>query len=128
MIRLTLSVPPSVNHYWKNRRGGGRYVGEAGQAYHKAVGEVCRTHGLSPFTGRVVMTVTVYRKENRGDLDNYCKALLDALAGHAYVNDKQVYELHLYKALDRKNPRVELTIDELPELPVPTTSKRRTLS
>lgn len=114
MISLILPIPPSVNHYWQPRRGGGKYVGEAGQIFKKEVWKRCQAAGLtSPLTGRVSVTVRIYRPENRGDLDNFMKALLDAIKGYVYVDDRQVYELHAFKDLDRLKPRVELTVNEL---------------
>ena len=122
-INPTLPVPPSVNHYWKPRRGGGLYVGEEGQAFKAEVGRLCRAQGLtSPLTGHVVVHLRVFRPKNSGDLDNYLKALFDAIKGYVYVDDKQVYECHAYKDLDRLRPRVELVIDELAGQP-----KRRRL-
>jgi crossover junction endodeoxyribonuclease RusA len=130
-VRLILDVPPSVNHYWVNNGRGGRVVGKEGTAFKHGVEVLCIRQGLlTPFTGRCVLTATIYRKENRGDIDNYLKALLDSLTGHVYVDDKQVIELHIYKDLDRKNPRVELTVTEVPEPPKPTKQpkpKRRAL-
>jgi Holliday junction resolvase RusA-like endonuclease len=33
----------------------------------------------------------------RGDLDNYVKAISDALNGVAYIDDKQIWQLHARK-------------------------------
>lgn len=113
-ISLTLPVPPSVNGYWKHKRNGQTYISEEGQAYKKEVKARCIAQGLtSPLTGRVVVHVKVFRPRDQGDLDNYFKALFDAIKGYVYVDDRQVYEFHAYKDLDRDKPRVELVIDEL---------------
>jgi Holliday junction resolvase RusA-like endonuclease len=46
------------------------------------------------------------------DLDNLCKAVLDALNGIAYHDDKQIVELHLSKAYS-DHPRTEIKLEEL---------------
>jgi crossover junction endodeoxyribonuclease RusA len=111
---ITLPIPPSVNHYWKTRKGGkGRYISAEGQAFKETVGLRCAETGLEPMEGRVKLTIAVYRPADRGDLDNYLKALLDGIKGYAYLDDKQVYVIHARKDMDRENPRVELTIEGL---------------
>jgi Holliday junction resolvase RusA-like endonuclease len=44
------------------------------------------------------------------DLDNLSKAILDALEGVFYVDDRQVVDLYLHKKFDKENPRVEVEI------------------
>jgi Holliday junction resolvase RusA-like endonuclease len=50
-----------------------------------------------------VVTITplapALRSSMRGDLDNYSKLTLDALNKVAWVDDKQVFELHAHKSL-----------------------------
>jgi Holliday junction resolvase RusA-like endonuclease len=44
------------------------------------------------------------------DVDNCAKSLLDAMKRVAFPDDRQVVELHVYKALDRERPRVEVEV------------------
>lgn len=60
-------------------------------------------------TGKLRMTATLYYATERPDLD--AGVLLDALQGLVYENDRQVRELHLTHAIDRNNPRAEVTIE-----------------
>lgn len=46
------------------------------------------------------------------DLDNICKAILDALNGIAYDDDRQVVVIYASKHYS-ENPRVEVTLEEL---------------
>lgn len=111
-IRLILPVPPSLNHYWIKVRN--RIVISAdGMAFRDHVQLLCNLHDIQPLSGAIAITARVYRPANRGDLDNYLKALLDALNTRAYHDDKQIVELHAYKAVDRANPRVEIEIQEI---------------
>ena len=47
------------------------------------------------------------------DLDNIFKNVLDGLKCVAFPDDRQVHELHGYKALDRDHPRLEVEIARL---------------
>ena len=38
----------------------------------------------------------------KADVDNYAKIALDAINGYAWLDDKQVTELHVYKAMGEK--------------------------
>lgn len=111
-IALTLPVPPSVNAYWRKYRNR-IVVSEAGQAYKLAVAGICRCQQIETLHGEVAVTVRVYRKEKRGDTDNYLKVLLDALKGFTYQDDKQITEIHIYRFDDRTNPRAEVEVKDL---------------
>jgi len=52
-------------------------------------------------------------KSKRPDLDNAPKAILDILQIAGVIkNDNLVYDLHLTKAVDKDNPRVDIEIEE----------------
>lgn len=57
------------------------------------------------------LSVTWYRKAQRGDLDNRLKAACDALQTLVYENDRQIVELHAFRMDDPKKPRIEVRID-----------------
>lgn len=63
----------------------------------------------SPF----ILHADVYYINDRFDLDNSIKSLLDLLQdAKAITNDKLCIEIHGRKHLDRRNPRVEFSIIE----------------
>jgi Holliday junction resolvase RusA-like endonuclease len=66
---------------------------------------------LRMLEGRLKFSATLYYASERPDLD--ASVLLDSLQGRLYMNDRQVRELHLVHAIDRKNPRAEVEIEEL---------------
>ena len=111
-IRLTLPPPISANRYWRTFRNRTVVSAEA-KTYKTAVGWIARAAIDEPLTGDVAVTLPVYRKAKRGDLDNYNKVLLDSLSGIAYTDDSQVTELHAYRFDDKHNPRVEVEITPL---------------
>jgi len=61
--------------------------------------------------GDVKVTMTIHYRTRRPDLDE--SVILDCLEGFAYKNDRQVKEKHIYHALDKENPRAEITVEPL---------------
>ena len=109
MIKITLPMPPSVNQIWRPGIKYGKphiYLSDAARNYGHLVKIVSRW--CNPYICNVALEVYVYRPKNIGDIDNYLKVMLDNLQGGLYVNDKQITELHIYKRVDRDNPRVEV--------------------
>lgn len=116
-IRLTLPVPISANRYWRTKviQSKGRafvqtYISTEAKQYKAAVRGIASLVCDGMFTGEVSIHVDVYRAAKRGDLDNMLKVLGDSLIGIAYVDDKQIVEIHARRFEDPKNPRVEVTI------------------
>lgn len=69
---------------------------------------------MYPLDGPVVLTCRWYRSRRSGDLDNRLKVLIDALRGYAYVDDKQIIEIHAYRYDHPKNGTVVVTIEPAP--------------
>lgn len=109
MTKLILPFPPSANRYWRHDRGHIHRSDEA-NAYINAVGWLCKERELAPVSGDVVLTIDIYRPAKRGDLDNTLKVLIDALRGFAYVDDKQVAEIHAKRHEDKENPRAVVRV------------------
>lgn len=63
--------------------------------------------------GPVAITLRMFYASERPDLDE--SLVLDVLQGRVYVNDRQVREKHIFHAIDRANPRVEVSIRPLPD-------------
>lgn len=60
------------------------------------------------------LTVDVYFKSNRPDLDNAMKIILDCLQACGVVeNDRLCSEIYARKLIDKVNPRIEFEIEEL---------------
>ncbi len=111
-ISLTLAYGPSANRYWRNVNG--RVVrSAAATAYKAAVGLICVKQGIQPLLGALRVTLDFYRPQRSGDLDNRIKCILDSLIGHAYMDDKQIVEIHAFRFEDPRNPRVEVWVSEV---------------
>jgi Holliday junction resolvase RusA-like endonuclease len=63
-----------------------------------------------PLEGDVSVTMTIWYASRRPDLDE--SLILDLLQGHAYLNDRQVKEKHIYwGGVDKENPRTEILVE-----------------
>lgn len=113
MIELELSVPPSVNSYW--RYGRGRvYVQAAGVKYRQDVALIVRHAGIEPLEGDLIMEIDFHPPDRRiRDIDNLLKASLDSLekAG-AYENDNQIVKLTVERFAPVKGGKILVRIWE----------------
>lgn len=110
---IVLPLPPSTNDNWDNFNGQ-TVLSKAARNFRANVKLCANVAGLRPFTGDVAVYVHVYRSNALQDLDNYdSKALLDALHGVMFHNDRQVVERHSWRHDDKRNPRVEVEVREV---------------
>ncbi len=67
---------------------------------------------LAPLTGWLGMRCTFYTKSQkpRSDVDNLLKLVSDALEGIAYVNDKQIEDVHGKRVRGAADPRTVIEI------------------
>lgn len=64
--------------------------------------------------GWFALEARIFHENNRPDLDNGLKILLDCLQACKVIrNDRQCTEIHAYKYVDKGNPRVEIKITEI---------------
>jgi len=108
---FTIPVPPSVNRYWMIANNRFITTPEA-RAYKQEIAYKLSSR-MQPLTGNVGVNFTVFRPARRGDLDNYCKCMFDALQGICYENDNQIVEFQAYRDDDKDNPRVEFLVYEI---------------
>lgn len=136
-MRLTLPYPPGVNALYRSVAMIGRKTlakivalvrvnGVAWLPAHPVKSKVYREYEgkahaalarggvrADPSFGKgveVAVTARLYRPRRAGDIDGPVKALFDVMNGWVWEDDSQVSELHLFKDLDRANPRVEVEI------------------
>ncbi|EFG9986413.1 RusA family crossover junction endodeoxyribonuclease [Escherichia coli] len=118
-MKLTLPFPPSVNTYWRAPNSGqlkGRHLISAkGRAYQSAacaaiVEQLRRLP--KPSTSPAAVEILLFPPDaRRRDIDNYNKALFDALT-HAGIweDDSQVKRMLVEWGPQVKDGRVEITI------------------
>jgi Holliday junction resolvase RusA-like endonuclease len=99
-VIISLPLPPPTNNLYTNGRNGRRVLTGKARAWKEEASRLamvarCQQHGVL-LCCPVVVSVELYLKHDR-DVDNI-KALLDALSGVIYDDDRRVTELHIRKA------------------------------
>ena len=119
-IAFTLPVPPSINHQYATVNGR-RLLSSTGRSYKAQVGELVwltltgvphRTALLSHLQSRcLALSIRFYfTSALRRDVDGGLKIAQDALCEGLGLNDNRIVETHLYKHVDRENPRIEVLL------------------
>lgn len=119
-LSLTLPIPPSINKHYATVNGR-RLLSSAGRLYKTQVGQqVWLALAQSParaslmdrlqseplaFSIRFFFTTALRR-----DLDSGLKITQDAICEGLGLNDNRIVETHLYKSVDRANPRIEVSL------------------
>lgn len=118
-IALSLPFPPSVNTYWRAPNKGplaGRHLISAdGRKYQSAVSaSVIEQYRRipKPITTELEVAIVLFPPDARHrDLDNYNKALFDALTNaHVWQDDSQVKRMLVEWGPITKGGRVEISI------------------
>jgi crossover junction endodeoxyribonuclease RusA len=117
-VALTLPVPPSVNHQYATVNGR-RLMSAAGRAYKIQVGQLVWLK-LAQSTHRATILSQLqsdwlalsirffFTSALRRDVDGGLKIAQDAVCEGLGINDNRIVETHLYKYIDRSNPRIEV--------------------
>lgn len=99
-MEFTLPFPPSLNTYWRSFARGKRIstiLSEKGRQYREVA--LGRIPPQDPVSGPLEVSLVLFLPDKRRrDVDNYIKAVFDALT-HAGVwhDDEQVVRLHVTK-------------------------------
>ncbi len=118
-MKLTLPFPPTVNSYYrapdKGALKGKHLISESGRKFKKTVyaAVVTQYGGIpKPVTIDVEVNITLYPPDRRRrDLDNYNKALFDALTNaRVWADDSQVKRMQIEWGHVVKQGKVDMTI------------------
>ncbi|NGZ08232.1 MAG: RusA family crossover junction endodeoxyribonuclease [Nitrospira sp. LK70] len=123
MLTVTLPVPPSINHQYASVNGR-RLLSSAGRSYKTYVGQqVWLVVAQSPArcslrdrlqSGPLALTIRFFfASALRRDLDGGLKIAQDAVCEGLGLNDNRIVETHLYKQVDKADPRIELSLSFL---------------
>ena len=123
-LTVSLPVPPSINHQYATVNGR-RVLSSSGRAYKMQVGQqVWLALAQSPArlllqdrlqSGPLVISIRFFFASSlRRDLDGGLKITQDAVCQGLGINDNRIVETHLYKHVDKANPRIELSLSTLP--------------
>lgn len=119
-IEITLPVPPSINHQYATVHGR-RVLSSAGRTYKQHVGQqLWLALSQSPHKQTLMhrlrsqplaLSIRFYFTSSlRRDVDGGLKIAQDALCEGIGLNDNRIVETHLYKDVDRTNPRIRLSL------------------
>jgi crossover junction endodeoxyribonuclease RusA len=119
-VTLTLPVPPSVNHQYATVNGR-RLLSSAGRAYKAQVGQLvwvklAQSAHQAALLARLqsewlALSIRFYfTSALRRDVDGGLKIAQDALCEGLGINDNRIVETHLYKHIDKDNPRIEVRL------------------
>ena len=126
-VRLSLPWPPSVNTYWrsvpiKTRRGRTNRVmiSRRGREYRKAVAKIVQEARLTrqlrgELAGNLDVALWLAPPDKRGrDIDNYQKALFDALT-HAgvWADDSQIKRLAVEWCQPQRHGGVVMAVEPI---------------
>lgn len=120
IVSLCLPVPPSINHQYATVNGR-RLLSSTGRAYKSQVGKLVwltltrspnRSVLLSQLQSSLLsLSIRFYfTSALRRDVDGGLKIAQDALCEGLGINDNRIIETHLYKHVDRTNPRIEVCL------------------
>ncbi|MEY4705858.1 MAG: hypothetical protein RL042_2063 [Nitrospirota bacterium] len=119
-VALTLPLPPSVNHQYATVNGR-RLLSSTGRAYKALVGQLVwlklaqSTHQATLLAQLqsewLALSIRFYfTSALRRDVDGGLKIAQDALCEGLGINDNRIVETHLYKHIDKDNPRIEVCL------------------
>lgn len=119
-IEITLPVPPSINHQYATVQGR-RVLSAAGRTYKQHVGQqlwlaLSQSPHKQTLTHRLrseplALSIRFYfTSPLRRDVDGGLKIAQDALCEGIGLNDNRIVETHLYKDVDRTNPRIQISL------------------
>jgi crossover junction endodeoxyribonuclease RusA len=120
---LTLPVPPSVNHQYTTVNGR-RLLSAQGRSYKTLVSQQvllaltsCSQRNIflrRLQEGDLALSITFFFTSRlRRDVDGGLKIAQDALCEGLGINDNRIVETHLYKNLDKQNPRIEVSLSSV---------------
>lgn len=123
-LTITFPVPPSINHQYATVNGR-RLLSSTGRAYKTQVGQLLwMAFTQSPSrmalhdrlrTEPLVISIRFFFASSlRRDLDGGLKITQDAVCEGLGINDNRIVETHLYKHVDKANPRIEVSLSTIP--------------
>lgn len=115
MREITLPLPPSTNHLYDYGRRG-VYLSREYEKFQWAAWQSMKDQSAQPFgipPAALRATYEVFLPSARCDVTNYIKAAEDMLSKFLGFNDNRVVEVHAYKFIDRKQPRLVVRLEDI---------------
>lgn len=111
----TSECPPSTNTYYRNFRGH-MVLSKKGREFKKTIAESCGKLKFTKIKGPIKVDLSIrFGDKRKRDLDNYFKAIFDALKDVLYEDDVMIEEIHATKQIGcKKDPGFTLEITPFP--------------
>ncbi|MCP9469586.1 MAG: RusA family crossover junction endodeoxyribonuclease [Nitrospira sp.] len=117
---MILPVPPSINHQYATVNGR-RLLSSAGRSYKALVSRhiwiaLAQSPARASLMKRLQSTPLAlsihfyFTTPLRRDVDGGLKITQDAVCEGLGINDNRIIETHLYKRMDKLNPRIEVCL------------------
>jgi hypothetical protein len=115
VLTLRLPLPPlTTNQAYVNIPGKGRALKPEMAAYKTTIGwlvkEAMQQPGAWPIDPPYALALWFYRTSERADVDGSHKCPVDAIFDALGQTDNRASQIHLYRCLDRINPRLDVLI------------------
>lgn len=111
-MKYIFPLPPTTNHMYAKSRFGVYKTQDTRIWEKEAMFEINKKHKAKTIESSVYVGIEYFLKRDR-DLDNG-KLLCDALQDNGVIkNDSQIIHMNIKKYKDIKNPRVEITVEEI---------------
>jgi len=112
IVIAVAAMPPTVNHMYISRRGGGKALSAEAETFRALVLEQVSEARPPVPDGPLALTVRLwFGDRRRADIDNRLKAAIDALALALRFDDSRIHEIHTVRAgCDPGRPRCELVL------------------
>lgn len=109
-------VVAKANSYLAVGGSAGRHIikNDRIRAYEREFVRQCRIYKGRMISHRFKLLIAVYQRSTRFDLDNSLKTVLDCLQqAKAITDDNMCYSIHAEKRIDKYNPRIVFTLEEI---------------
>lgn len=105
---------PSKSNAYRTTKFGGFYKSTVVKDYERSFWAQCDVYRNKGINDKFSLTIDIYLKNPRQDLDGCAKVILDSLQlCGAIMNDKLCYQLNMTKHIDSVNPRIEFTLTKI---------------
>ena len=113
IINLPL-LPPSVNAIWVNIPKG-RRMSDKGKLFKQQAYYMIKKQNKGQMLEDLVrVSIELHFKtKHKRDIDNYNKAILDALNGIVLVDDSQIVELNVKKFIGTGKDEIKIQIEKV---------------
>lgn len=114
-VETIMGITPSKSNCYRIEENAGfLYKTKALKDYEKNFYIQCSKYRNANIEGYIEFFIKVFYPNQRADLDNSLKVVLDCLQiAKAFPNDNKVVKIVAEKYLDKLNPRIEFSINAI---------------